>query len=81
MKNKYLRVFIHILIILISLYAWNFDRPIFSGEYNFIRTALTAYLYAYIPYLFLGWTKKTRLIAPYVCVIWITLFLFMKMGF
>ena len=60
MKNKYVQNISHILVILISFYAWNFDRPIFSGEYNFIRTALTAVVFAYVPYLFLAWTKVTR---------------------
>ncbi len=49
MKNKYVQNISHILVILISCYAWNFDRPIFSLEYNFIRTALTALAFAYVP--------------------------------
>ena len=81
MKNKYVQNISHILVILISFYAWNFDRPIFSLEYNFIRTALTALMFAYVPYLFLGWTKVTRSFAVYACLVWVIGFSLMKMGF
>ena len=80
MKNKYVQNISHILVILISLYAWNIERPFVSAEYHFIRTVMTAVLFAYVPYLFLGWTKKTRSFAVYVCLVWITLFSLMKMG-
>ena len=53
MKNKYVQNICHILVVLISFYAWNFDRLIFSGEYNFIRTAIGALGFAYLPYLLL----------------------------
>lgn len=80
MKNKYLFYTLHIIVILVALLAWNFDRPIFSEQYNFIRTLLTALGTGFFPYLFLGWTKKTRSIAVYVCLVWTALFLVMKMG-
>ena len=80
MKNKYLSYALHLLVILIALFAWNFDRPVFSEQYNFIRTLLTALGTGFLRYIFLGWTKKTRSIAVYVCLVWVTLFLFMKMG-
>ena len=80
MKKKYVQYILHALVVLISFYAWNFDRPIFSGEYNFIRTALTALMFAYVPYLVLGWTKKTRSFAVYVCLVWVILFSLMKIG-
>jgi len=79
-KNKYVQISSHILVILISLYAWNIERPFVSSEYHFIRTVMTAVLFAYVPYLFLGWTKKTRSFAVYVCLVWVTLFSLMKMG-
>ena len=81
MKNKYVQNISHILVILISFYALNFDRPIVSLEYNFIRTVLTALMFAYVPYLFLAWTKVTRSFAVYVCLVWVIGFSLMKMGF
>ena len=81
MKKKYVQNVLHALVILISFYAWNFDRPIFSGEYNFIRTAISALGFAYVPYLFLAWTKVTRSFAVYVCLVWVIGFSLMKMGF
>ena len=80
MKNKYVQNISHILVILISLYAWNIERPFFSAEYHFIRTVLTALMFAYVPYLFLAWTKVTRSFAVYVCLVWVIGFSLMKMG-
>ena len=48
MKNKYVQNISHILVILISLYAWNIERSFFSAEYHFIRTVLTALMFAYV---------------------------------
>ncbi len=80
MKNKYVQNISHILVILISLYVWNIERPFFSAEYHFIRTVLTALMFAYVPYLFLAWTKVTRSFAVYVCLVWVIGFSLMEMG-
>jgi hypothetical protein len=80
MKNKYVQNISHILVILISLYVWNIERPFFSAEDHFIRTVLTAVVFAHVPYLFLAWTKVTRSFAVYVCLVWMIGFSLMKMG-
>ena len=81
MKNKYVQNISHILAVLISFYAWNIREPFFSAEHHFITTALTAVVFAHVPYLFLAWTKVTRSFAVYVCLVWVIGFSLMKMGF
>jgi hypothetical protein len=42
---------------------------------------LTAVVFAYVPFYFLGWAKTTRPFAVYVCLVWVIDFSMMKMGF
>ena len=82
MKNKYLQIICHILIVPLIIYAWSFDRPPFaeSNDLMIIRTVLGALAFAYFPYLFLGWAKSTRSFAVYVCLAWVLLKLYSEVA-
>ena len=42
------------------------------------RDLMTGVLLGYIPYIFFGWSKKTRPIAIYLCLIWVLFYAYAK---
>lgn len=86
---KIKRIYIHLIVISISVVAFMFGNDIGSGTMPKVkdpsspilvlfRDLMTGVFFAYLPYIVLGWTKKSRSVAIYVCLVWVLLYAYVK---
>ena len=88
-KPKIKTIYLHIIVITISVVAFMFGNDIGSGTMPKIkdpsspilvlfRDLMTGVFFAYLPYIILGWTKKSRSVAIYACLVWVLLYAYAK---
>ena len=82
-NNKNFRIFLHVIVITIALSAYLFGDDLSQGRTitvvkdpdsalgRIIRDLGSGVLLGYLPYLILGWSKRTRPIAIYFCLLWV----------